>query len=450
MSKPATSATTPSDASHDDSDAPAMAPVRAIVLIAAVIALTVPALVLRLGGHHPRPLVGAIIFGFAIVASAFLLAWGAEAAQVDISAGLAIAVLAFIAVLPEYAVDMVFSSKGGHAYAKFGRACVAPGSTDEPSCSLALANMTGSNRLLIGIGWSLVVGLAWIQWRRRGMSNTEIVLERTNSVEVSYLLAASLYALTLPLKGSLTLVDAVVLVGIFVLYTIRIAKAPAEEPHLVGPARVIGELSTSRRRSAYIGLLVFAALVILACAERFAESLVDAGTSAGISQFVLVQWVAPLASEAPELLIAGMFAWRLSTASGLSTLVSSKVNQWTLLVGTLPVVFAITSSSGHGLPLDSLQREELFLTGAQAYFGVAVLISLSLSIKEALLLFSLFWAQFVVKAILPASMGDAERIGVGIAYLTLGTLFMIRQRAYVVRTLRDGFRTPYAVLAADD
>lgn len=435
---------------NDVMDHPApMAPSKAITLIGAAMAATIPAFVLRVSGSHPSPAVAAVIYGLAIVASAFLLAWGAEAAQVDISAGLSIAVLAFIAVLPEYAVDMVFASKGGHGYKLHGLACKAAGSKDESPCALALANMTGSNRLLIGIGWALVVGLAWVQWRKRGLPNDDVRLERTNSVEVSYLLVASLYALTIPLRKSLTLIDAAVLVGIFVAYTIRIAKAPAEEPHLVGPARFIGELPTRQRRIFYGLLLLFAAGVILLCAEHFAEALVDAGKAAGISEFVLVQWVAPLASEAPELLVAGMFAWRLSTASGLSTLVSSKVNQWTLLVGTLPVVFAVTSGSTHGLPLDALQREELFLTGAQAFFGVAVLISLSLSIREALMLFGLFWAQFIVREIVPESWGGAERIGVGVAYLVLGVYFLIRQRAYVRSTLTDGFRTPFAQMADD-
>ena len=62
----------------------------------------------------------ALLFGLAIVGAAFILSWAAEAAQLDISAGLAIAVLAFIAVLPEYAVDMVFAFKGGNDFAEFG------------------------------------------------------------------------------------------------------------------------------------------------------------------------------------------------------------------------------------------------------------------------------------------------------------------------------------------
>ena len=87
--------------------------------------------------------------GFAILGSAFLLAWAAESLQLDVSQGLALTVLALIAVLPEYAVDFTFAYKAGEDPDKF-----AP---------LALANMTGGNRLLIGIGWSMVVLLA--AWR---------------------------------------------------------------------------------------------------------------------------------------------------------------------------------------------------------------------------------------------------------------------------------------------
>ena len=89
-------------------------------------------------GAHPTAWVAAVVYGLAVVGSAFLLAWAAEALQLDVSQGLALAVLALIAVLPEYAVDFVFTWKAGkdpHEYAP-----------------LALANMTGGNRLLIGIG----------------------------------------------------------------------------------------------------------------------------------------------------------------------------------------------------------------------------------------------------------------------------------------------------------
>jgi cation:H+ antiporter len=127
-------------------------------------------------------------------------------------------------------------------------------------------------------------------------------------------------------------------------------------------------------------------------------------------------------------------------------MVSSKVNQWTLLVGTLPIVFAISSGTLHGLPLDSLQREELFLTAAQSAFGVAVLANRSISVKEAWALLGLFLSQFVLGAVLPEGVRELERIVVGIVYMILAAGMIYRQRRAVGPLLRDGFRTPVAEL----
>ena len=437
-------------------------PRRQQLSLAMAVAAVVPGLAMRV--VHPElahPL-EALIFGLAIVGAAFILSWAAEVAQLDISAGLAIAVLAFIAVLPEYAVDLVFAAKAGNAVQQFGAAC-GPASVpvDDRSCSLALANMTGANRLLIGVGWSMVVFITWYRVRtlrrsqgKRPLSAHDaraleaqtgegIVLQRSHAVEISYLALATVYSLTLPLKHSITLFDAAVLVTIFAAYTVRLSKAPAEEPHLVGPARYVGTFPTPGRRAAVVVMFLFAAAVILLCAEPFAEALVATGETVGISSFVLVQWLAPLASEAPELLVAGLYAWRLNTDAGLGTLVSSKVNQWTLLVGTLPIVFAISSGTFHGLPIGPLQREELFLTAAQSLFAVAVLSSLSLSNREALALFGLFWAQFILGALVPESLHAVERIGVGVLYIVLAVGVLLGDRSRVRALLRDGFRTPY-------
>jgi cation:H+ antiporter len=418
------------------------------VLIA--LAVMVPGVVLRLTDGHLESAVMALIFGLAIVGSAFLLSWAAEAAQLDISAGLAIAVLAFIAVLPEYAVDVVFAVKGGNAFEEFGRTCQSAADLAagrESSCALALANMTGANRLLIGLGWSMVVFVAWWRYRRRGERMAGIALERSHSVELAYLAVATAYCLTLPLKSSITLLDAAVLVAIFVSYTIRISRAPAEEPHLVGPARWIGGFSTKGRRASVVLLFVVAAVVILLCAEHFAEALVETGRSFGIGEFFLVQWLAPLASEAPELLVAGLYAWRLNTNAGLGTLVSSKVNQWTLLVGSLPIAFALASASTHGLPIIARQREELLLTAAQSLFALAILLNLSMSVREAGMLFVLFWAQFVAGAVVPEEHHDTELVLFSVAYVVLAIWILVGDRRNIGPRLRDGFRTPYAELA---
>jgi cation:H+ antiporter len=418
-------------------------PKRQLLAIVLATCLTLPALGLRISGTHPESWIAALVFGLAVVGAAFILAWSAEVLQLDVSAGLALAVLALIAVLPEYAVDFIFTAKAGTDPDKY-----AP---------LALANMTGGNRLLIGIGWSMVVLLA--AWRMKtiarrqgytGPIDTEVKLDRDHSVEIAFLLVATLYSLTLPLKRTLTLFDSVVLIGLFVAYLWRIARAPAEEPHLVGPAELIGNLKPRARRIVVGLMLVFAAGVILASAEGFAEALVATGAQFGIDEFLLVQWLAPLASEAPELLVAGLFAWRLNTNSGLGALVSSKVNQWTLLVGSMPIVFAIFSSSTHGLPIDDLQREELFLTAAQSAFAVAVLANRSISVKEAYALLGLFLSQFVLGAVLPEDIKEIERIAVGITYLVLAAVMIARQRGAFGPLLRDGFKTPVAELAMGD
>ena len=430
-------------------DDQAVNPVRARLLLALAALITVPGIVLRITSPDiPHP-AEALLFGLAIVGAAFILSWGAEAAQLDISAGLAVALLALIAVLPEYAVDFVFANKAGHAVAEFGSRCAAVGSTSASPCSLALANMTGANRLLIGVGWSMVALVAWWRSRQRGESVNQVRLERTNSVEIAYLTVACLYSLTLPLKRTVTLLDAVILIGIFVAYTIRISRAPAEKPHLVGPAAYLGSFPTARRRVAVVGLLAFSAAVILLSAEHFADALVATGKSLGVSEFLLVQWLAPLASEAPELLVAGLYAWRLKSALGLSTLISSKVNQWTLLVGSLPIVFALASGTHHGLPIDTDQRGELLLTAAQSVFAVAILATLSLSLREALALFSLFWAQFIIGAVVPESAHGLELTIVSVVYLGLAGAILVRDRGRLPALFVMGFRTSYRRLQED-
>jgi cation:H+ antiporter len=306
--------------------------------------------------------------------------------------------------------------------------------------------MTGANRLLIGIGWSMIVFIAYWQWRKRGERHDGVTMERSKAVELAYLSLACAYCLTLPLKRSVTLIDAVILVSIFIAYTLRISKAPQTHPDLIGPAAWIGDMSKRARRASVLGMFAFAGIVILLVAEHFAESLVETGTELGVSEFLLVQWLAPLASEAPELLVVALYAWRLKTSEALTTVVSSKINQWTLLVGTLPLVFAIASGSLHGLPVEPTQRQELLLTAAQTVFAVAILVNLSISLREAFALFGLFWAQFILGAIVPPSAKGTELLVLSAVYIALGVWLLVRKHGDFRHLLRDGFRTPYSEL----
>lgn len=382
----------------------------AITLTGIMMVIALPAIYFRFSGTHVSTVTDTVIFGLAIVAAAFLLSWAAEIAEVDISQGLAVAFIAFIAVLPEYAIDITFAWKAGQdpAYAEF-----------------AVANMTGANRLLIGVGWSAVFAIFWIRTRGRVLH-----LHSNNALDVIALGAATLYSFTIPFKGSISLFDSIVLFAIFAAYIYGVSRNQGEEPELVGPARWIGGLSDIPRRTINLALFVYAGTAILAAAEPFAEGLIHTGTELGIDEFLLVQWLAPFASEAPEFLIAGILAFRGRAAIGMAALLSSKVNQWTLLLGGLPIAFSLSGETLGGLPLDSRQSEEVFLTAAQSLFAVAILLSLSLSRIEAAGLIGLFTVQFLI----PIS---EVRIVIAIIYITLALAILWQQRQHFLSSLRS-------------
>jgi cation:H+ antiporter len=369
--------------------------------IALATAICLPAAFLRggvfsMGAASVVDPIETLLFGIAILGAAFLLSWGAEVAQLDISQALAIAFLAFIAVLPEYAVDLVFAWKAGTqdrlAKAAGGVVPHTCGLSDgEPThCrDLAIANMTGANRLLIGVGWAVVV-LIW--WRKSGQKHVQ--LSRHRRTEIGFLLLANIWAFSIPIRGNVSLIDFFVLVTIFVAYVWHAATQPAEEPELVGPPLAVAALPQRKRRLVTLAMFLFAAGIILASAEPFADGLVHFGEKVHIDKFLLVQWLAPLASEAPEMIIAILFVVRSRPDAGLGTLVSSKVNQWSLLVATIPLVYAIAHQGLSPMSLDSRQVEEVLLTAAQSVFAVAVLANLSIGRGEAVVLLVTFLAQF--------------------------------------------------------
>jgi cation:H+ antiporter len=385
-------------------------------LILAVLA-PIPGVLARLGAFHPPVVVETLLFAIAILGGAFLLSWGAEVAQLDISQTLAIAVLALIAVLPEYAVDLFLAFRAGQG--------------DADAHHFAIANMTGANRLLIGIGWAVVVLVHFAKSKNR-----EVRLRPEQRTDVGFLLVATLWAFTIPLRGQLSILDLVVLGGLFVAYIVRAAREEVEEPELIGAAAAIGGLRPTPRRIVTVLLFLYSAAAILLVAEPFAHGLIEIGSSFADTeaerrqlQFLLIQWVAPLASETPEMIIAILFTLRLKAQAGLGTLISSKVNQWTLLVGTLWLVFSLGGAGFSAFVLDPTQKEEIFLTAAQSLFAVAVIANLTITRAEALGMMALFFGQFL----LPFS---AVRIGFAIAYVVLAVgIFAVSSSARV--NLRD-------------
>ncbi|MFH1676525.1 MAG: sodium:calcium antiporter [bacterium] len=348
-----------------------------IPIFIAVLA-TVPGIWLRFAGVHLESIPMAFFAGLAILGASFLVLWACDVVQQDVSQALALALVALIAVLPEYSVDMYFTWMAG----KY---------PEGEYSQYAIANMTGANRLLIGIGWVLIVVISWIKTRKA------VKLEPERAIELFFLGAATIYAFIIPIKGNLAWYDCIVFIGLFVWYIILASKRPCLECNLEGPAELIGNLPTKRRRIITAIMFLYSAGAIIANAEPFSEGLVGSGKVLGIDEFLLVQWLAPLASEAPEFTVALIFAFRGQPGLALGSLLSAKVNQWTLLVGMIPGVYALSSGQlAHPIPMNVLQMHEILLTAAQSLLGVALLAAFSLSFGSALLLLVLFLGQFII------------------------------------------------------
>jgi len=169
-----------------------------------------------------------------------------------------------------------------------------------------------------------------------------------------------------------------------------------------------------RRRRWTLALFLVAAGAMLAASEPFSESLIAAGKRLQVDDVLLIKWLAPLASESPEFVVVILLTLRGRAEMGLGALISSKVNQWTLLVGGVPVAYGISHAvHGNGfascLVLDEHMKSELWLTAAQGLYAIATIADLDFSLRQALTIFGLFLVQFLATLL----MGTGVLAGVG-------------------------------------
>ncbi|HZT31734.1 MAG TPA: hypothetical protein VFA33_17740 [Bryobacteraceae bacterium] len=322
-----------------------------------------------------------------ILLAAMLIAWAAESAQYFIAQGFALAILAWLQTLPEFAVEAVFAWK--------------------QQVPLLLANLTGALRLLTGLGWPMIYFTAAMFHRRRhGRPLRAIHLEEGHSVEVAGLLVCMAYAAVIWWKASLDLVDAAVLIGIYVAYLVVLGHMPPEAAEAAEELELIPRSIVQARRPVRITvittLFVGGGALVYFMAEPFSASLLAVATAAGVSQFVFVQWVAPFVSEFPEKVSAFYWARTVDRASmALMNMVSSNLNQWTLLAAMLPIVYSLSRGAPSTIPFDSQQELEILMTLAQQLVGTLFLINMKLEWWEAAALFVLWAVQFALSPVAP-------------------------------------------------
>jgi cation:H+ antiporter len=200
----------------------------------------------------------------------------------------------------------------------------------------------------------------------------------------------------------------IVFLGIYGWYLALNSARPVTEMESAGPADELVRLPKPIRRLATVGLFLFAGFASLGTAKPCCEGLLASGKLLKVNDFVLVQWLAPVASEAPEFIVAIMFALRGQGSIALASFLSAKLNQWTLLVGMIPGVYSLSSGTlQHPIPMGQFQFEEILLTAAQSLLALFMIANLRLSIRYACALFALFTAQMISPWFVGSQPGDS-------------------------------------------
>ena len=354
-----------------------------------------------------------------LLASAFLVAWGAEAAQFVISQGLALALLAWLQTLPEFAVEAVIAWDAG---------------ADPEIAHLAIANLTGAIRLLLGLGWPMIYFVFAAFSRARGTERLPVIqLHPEHAVEIVGLVPPLLYFGVILAKSRFSWVDAIVLVALYVAYLWVLFRSPPHEKEKVAEAPIVSQWAYNqpgwRRYAAIGGLFVGGGVLLMITVHPFLDSMLALATTLGVSHFVFVQWVAPFLSEFPEKVSAFYWARRVTHAPmALMNMVSSNINQWTVLAAMIPLVYGYSTWHHHGtwmdFHFDDAQRLEILLTLLQTGVGVMLLANMEFDWMDATIIFVLWLAQFLVP-----SLREEIAVAYGLWMAILAVGFVVRGQA---------------------
>ena len=370
---------------------------------------TLPGLFVRVsGGLFPYPL-QLLAYGSAVIAAAFILAWACEAAQVDVANGLVVAVVAFVAILPEYIVEVHFAFIGHAEY--------------------VTANLTGASRLLLGFCVSMPALVALLPDRWRPARIGPLQLDGQHRIELAILAVAAIWSLRCVVVGHLTLLDSAVLISMYVLYLRLTMTAGGEAPPPMGVPAQLAALRRPQRKRLVRVMMGYAAFVILLTAVPFGCAVLGTGAMVGISPYLLLQWLVPVATEMPELIVAFVLLVHGRGGQSVAVLIAGAVSQYTLALGTLPLAYRAGAGVG-ALPLQSREQLELFLTVAVALYATAALIRLTLSRADAAIMLGLFTGQFLLPTVF-------TRFVIALVFTALAIDVLLAERRQVPALLRS-------------
>jgi cation:H+ antiporter len=349
--------------------------------------------------------------GIGLIGAAFLLAWAADAGEAVFSGGLVLAVVALVAVLPEFIIEIRF------AFIQ--------------EAELVTANLTGATRLLLTGATALPLLVGYLA-ARRGQAAAPFQLAANRRLELGILLVTSIFAVHIAARGNLTIFDGVILVALYILYARRVQGTPDEDPAVVGVGAGLLSLPPQYQRPAITAMIVVAGAVVVTIANPFADALLETGTSLGIDPYLLIQSVVPAATESPEFVIVAVLVANRRPAQGLALFLASSVSQWTLGMGSLPIAY-LAGGGGVSMPLAGREQLELGFTIAVTLFVVAALATLRPERADAFLIAGVFMVQIIYPT-------PFVRVAAAFVLLVFAIDLLCARRHFIRPLLRTGFR----------
>lgn len=316
-----------------------------------------------------------------ILLSAFVIGWAAETAQTFMSRALALSLLAWLQTLPEFAVEANIAWRQER--------------------SLMIANLTGSLRLITGLGLPMIFFVHFFfQGFRTRKFIRAISLDEQDFLSVLCVFVSILYFIFVWAKGSLNLFDSVALFIIYGAYLWMLRTFPAHGEEDLEDLPWVGQqlikLAPVPKIIGTLLLFLIGGMALYFSVHPFVDTLQKWAVRFGISTFVFIQWVAPFLSEFPEKVSAFNWARQKNKAPmAVMNMVGSNINQWTMLAGMIPIVFNLSLGHYEAVIFDSSHRAELLLTIVQSLLVGILLLDLEFSIGDAALVFVLWLVQFV-------------------------------------------------------
>ena len=324
-----------------------------------------------------------IAYGFSIFSAALIISWAAESSERDISGSFVIAIIALIAVLPEYAIETVLAYTAGQSY-KLNNFVFTN------RVGYVSANVTGANRLLAGLGWPLIMLINMLK------NNQSLNIKNNNKLELLVLGIGAISMIIASIIKFQPIFISFILIIIYLIYLFITSKKESTESEFIGTSEYLANLPKLTRITTNILLIIFSAVTIFIVSHPFVESLIHIGGKFGIDEYYLIQWLAPLASESPEIIIASLFAMKGRSLESISIILSSQANQMSLLIGSMGAIFSFATSSLISFPLNDTQGVEFLLTSAFALLQISMILWGKFKLQMPVLLLIIFFVQLII------------------------------------------------------